>query len=66
MALAYNGRVGAAILSEDAPFVPIWDGQVLEEEWLVMTKGTNNYDEALRFLVHASAPAHASAHRGRT
>ena len=57
MALAYNGRVGAAILSENAPFVPIWDGQVLEEEWLVMTKGTENYDEALRFLVHASAPA---------
>jgi putative spermidine/putrescine transport system substrate-binding protein len=57
MALAYNGRVGAAILSENAPFVPIWDGQVLEEEWLVMTKGTENYDEALRFLIHASAPA---------
>ena len=57
MALAYNGRVGAAILSENAPFVPIWDGQVLEEEWLVMVKGTPNYDEALRFLVHASAPA---------
>ena len=56
MALAYNGRVGAAILSEGAPFVPVWDGQVLEEEWLVMLKGTNNYDEALRFLVHASAP----------
>ena len=56
MALAYNGRVGAAILSEGAPFVPIWDGQYLEEEWLVMVKGTPNYDEALRFLVHASAP----------
>ena len=56
MALAYNGRVGAAILSEGAPFVPIWDGQVLEEEWLVMLKGTPNYDEALRFLIHASAP----------
>ncbi len=56
MALAYNGRVGAAILSEGAPFVPIWDGQVLEEEWLVMVKGTPNYDEALRFLVHATAP----------
>ena len=33
-----------------------WDGQVLEEEWLVMTKGTPNYDEALAFLIHASAP----------
>ncbi|HEX9771310.1 MAG TPA: extracellular solute-binding protein [Kiloniellales bacterium] len=56
MALAYNGRVGAAILSEGESFVPIWDGQVIEEEWLVMVKGTKNYDEALDFLIHASAP----------
>ena len=56
LALAYNGRVGAAILSEGESFVPIWDGQVLEEEWLVMIKGTENYDEALDFLIHASAP----------
>ena len=56
LALAYNGRVGAAILSEGESFVPIWDGQVLEEEWLVMIKGSPNYDEALDFLIHASAP----------
>jgi putative spermidine/putrescine transport system substrate-binding protein len=56
LALAYNGRVGAAILSEGESFVPIWDGQVIEEEWLVMIKGTENYDEALDFLIHASAP----------
>jgi putative spermidine/putrescine transport system substrate-binding protein len=56
LALAYNGRVGAAILSEGESFVPIWDGQVIEEEWLVMIKGTPNYDEALDFLIHASAP----------
>lgn len=56
MALAYNGRVGAAILSEGEKFVPIWDGQVLEEEWLALVNGAPNRDEAIKFLVHASAP----------
>jgi putative spermidine/putrescine transport system substrate-binding protein len=56
MSLAYNGRIGAAILGEGEPFVTMWDGQVIEEEWLVMVKGSENYDEALKFLIHASAP----------
>ena len=56
MALAYNGRIGAAMLSEGADYVVNWDGQVLNEEWLVMVKGTQNYDEALAFLIHASTP----------
>ena len=56
MSLAYNGRIGAAVLSEGAPFVTNWGGQVLEEEWLAMIKGTPNADEALKFLIHASAP----------
>ena len=60
MALAYNGRIGAAMLSEGADYVVNWDGQVLNEEWLVMVKGTQNYDEALAFLIHASAPEAAS------
>jgi putative spermidine/putrescine transport system substrate-binding protein len=54
MSLAYNGRIGGAILSEGADFHVVWDGQVLEEEWLVMLKGTQNYAEALHFMVHAS------------
>lgn len=54
MALAYNGRVGAAMLSEGAKFVPVWDGQVLEEEWLVLMKGAPHRKEAIDFLVHAS------------
>ena len=57
MALAYNGRVGAAILSEGAKFVPVWDGQVLEEEWLVLMKGAPNREAAIDFLVHASTTA---------
>ena len=56
MSLAYNGRIGAAVLSENAPFVTNWDGQVLEEEWLVLLQGSPNRDEALKFLIHASAP----------
>jgi putative spermidine/putrescine transport system substrate-binding protein len=54
MSLAYSGRVGAAVLSEDASFVTIWDGQVLEEEWLVMMKAAPHRDAAMDFLVHAS------------
>ena len=56
MALAYNGRVGAANLSEDATFVPVWDGQVLEEEWIVVLKGAPNKELAFEFAAFASAP----------
>ena len=57
MSIAFNGRVGAANLSGNENFVTIWDGQVLEEEWLVLLKNAPNSAEAKRFLVHASAPA---------
>jgi putative spermidine/putrescine transport system substrate-binding protein len=56
MSLAFNGRIGAAVLSEGEKFVTVWDGQVLEEDWLVLLKGAPNAEQARRFLVHASAP----------
>ena len=56
MSTAYNGRIGAAVLSEGEKFVTVWDAQVLEEEWIVMVKGAPNRDEALDFMIHASAP----------
>ena len=56
MSIAYNGRVGAAILGEGESFVPIWDGQVLEEEWLAIVKGTKNLETAMDFVKFASAP----------
>ena len=56
MSIAYNGRVGAAILAEGATFVPIWDGQVLEEEWLGIVTGTKNLETAMDFVKFASAP----------
>jgi putative spermidine/putrescine transport system substrate-binding protein len=56
MSLAFNGRIGAAVLSHGEKFITLWDGQVLEEDWLVLLKGAPNADQARKFMVHASAP----------
>lgn len=53
--LAYNGRVGAAILSEGQTFVPVWHAQVLEEEWLTVLKGAPNKEAAMDFIKFATA-----------
>jgi len=55
MSLAYNGRIGAAILSEGKNFEYIWDAQVLEQEYLVVIKGSKNVAEAKEFVAHASS-----------
>ena len=56
MSIAYNGRVGAANLSEGENFEYIWEGQTLEQEYICMTAGTPNFDEALEWMKWASAP----------
>ena len=56
MSIAFSGRVGTAVLSENENFVALWDGQVLEQAWLVLVKGAPNREAAIDFLVHASAP----------
>ena len=61
MSTAYNGRASDAILSQGEPFVIIWDGQVLDKQWFVVIKGSKNYDEALDFLIHSSAPEQQAA-----
>ncbi|MGI9394821.1 MAG: extracellular solute-binding protein [Boseongicola sp.] len=50
MSTAYNGRISEKILFEDADFRIIWDGQVLEEEWFVVVKGSQRVDDAIDFL----------------
>ena len=55
MSIAYNGRIGGAVLADGADYVTVWDGQVLEEEWLVLMNGAPNRAAALHFLVHASS-----------
>ena len=52
---------GAAILTDNQPFEIVWDGQVLEQEYIVMVKGTKNYDQALDFMIFASAPEQQAA-----
>ena len=56
MAIAYNGRIGAAVLAEGANYEYIWDSQVIDQEYLCMVKGTNNFKLALDFMSHASSP----------
>lgn len=56
----YNGRVSHAILN-GSDFVLIFDGQVLEEEWLVLLSNAPNTEAANRFLIHASAPEQQAA-----
>ncbi len=50
MSTAYNGRISEKILFENADFKIIWDGQVLEEEWFVVVKGSRRVDAAIEFL----------------
>ena len=56
MAIAYNGRVGAANLAEGENFEYIWEGQVLDQEYLCLLTGAPNRDAALDFMWHASTP----------
>jgi putative spermidine/putrescine transport system substrate-binding protein len=65
MSTGYNGRASDAILSQGEPFAIIWDGQVLDKQWFVLIKGSKNYDEALDYLIHASAPEQQAAQAKR-
>ena len=56
MAIAYNGRVGAANLAEGENFEYIWEGQVLDQEYLCLLNGAPNRDAAIDFMMHASTP----------
>ena len=50
MAIAYNGRVGAANLAEGENFEYIWEGQVLDQEYLCLMTGAPNRDAAVDFM----------------
>jgi putative spermidine/putrescine transport system substrate-binding protein len=54
MSIVYNGRAGAAVLSEGASFDYIWHGQVLDGDWIAIPKGSKNKAEAIEFLKHAT------------
>jgi len=56
MSIAYNGRVGNAVMNEGENYEYIWDSQVLEQEYLCLVAGSKNRKQALDFLQHASSP----------
>jgi putative spermidine/putrescine transport system substrate-binding protein len=55
MSLAYNGRIGAAILQDGKDFEYIWDATVLEQEYLAIPKGGKNTAEAQKFVQYAAS-----------
>ena len=57
MSIAYNGRVGAANLSEGENFEYIWEGQLIEQEYTCLMTGAPNRDAAIDFMIHVSSPA---------
>ena len=64
LSTGYNGRVSEAILTEANDFRILWDGQVLEEEWFAVVKGSPNRAAAVDFLRHATT-AEAQAEQAR-
>lgn len=54
LSTGYNGRVSEAVLTGAHAFRILWDGQVLEEEWFAVVKGTPNRAAAVDFLRHAT------------
>jgi len=56
MSIAYNGRVGAANLSEGENFEYIWEGQLIEQEYICLMTGAPDRDRAIDWMIHASSP----------
>ena len=56
MSIAYNGRVGAANLAEGENFEYIWEGQLIEQEYICLMTGAPNREAAIDWMIHASSP----------
>ena len=54
MSGAFNGRIFNAQVSEDQPFVIVWDGQMLDVAQMGIVAGTPNYDAARQFVEFAT------------
>ncbi|MBW8638547.1 extracellular solute-binding protein [Hoeflea sp. WL0058] len=56
MATAYSGRVASAALGDENWMKAVFDGQVVEEEWFVIARGTQKLELAKAFLAHVAQP----------
>ncbi len=61
MALSYSGRAFTEITSRLHPFDIIWDGQIYDVEYWVISKKVRNEEHAHQFLRYALAPERLAA-----
>jgi len=54
MSTVYNGRIFAAAMNENKPFVTVWDGQQYEFEVYAIPKGAPDQEDALEFIKFAT------------
>jgi putative spermidine/putrescine transport system substrate-binding protein len=54
MVTAYNGRLFNAAVTENKPFVIVWDGQVWDLDLWGIPKGAKNKEAALEFLAFST------------
>lgn len=54
MTSAYNGRIHDAVAEQDANFTILWDGQVWDIDLWGIPKGTDDLEEARRFVRYAT------------
>jgi putative spermidine/putrescine transport system substrate-binding protein len=54
MATAYNGRLFNAAVTENKPFVIVWDGQIWDLDLWAIPKGAKNKKAALEFLAFST------------
>ncbi len=57
LAIAYNGRIFNAAVTEGKPFKIVWDGQVYELEGWVIPKGAPNLEAAKSFVAFSTGSA---------
>lgn len=54
MSTAYNGRIFNAQVTENKPFVIVWDGQVWDLDLWVIPKGAPNKELAMEFIAYST------------
>ena len=50
MSTAWNGRLFNAIVGEGSPIQMVWDGQILDYQYMVLVNGAPNQAEAMKAL----------------
>ncbi len=60
-ALGYSARIAEGVAERGLRLAPLWDGQVIEAEWLALAADAPHRAAALSFLHHAAQPERQAA-----